>query len=122
MLIGKLAAYGFSHKPVDLKLSYLKNRSQRVNVNNTFSSWEEIITGVSQGSTLGPWLFNIFINNVFLFENKAFLSNYTDNNVLYAFGSKHEKIKTHLSITKNLWMVYRKILWFSILMNATTWF
>ena len=67
-------------------LSYLKNQSQRVNINNNFSTWEEIIAGVPQACVLGPLLFNIFIN-IFDFEDKSYLSKYADDNVLYAFGS-----------------------------------
>ena len=51
---------------------------------------------VSQGSILGPLLFNIFLN-VFYFENRAFLSNNADGNVLYAFGSNLEEVKQYLS-------------------------
>ena len=43
LLIAKLAAYGCSQKSFNLTLSDLKNRSQRVNVVNTFNSREEII-------------------------------------------------------------------------------
>ena len=96
LLISKLVTYGFSHSSLDLMLSCLKNRSQRVNVNNTFSSWEEIIARAPQGSILGPLLFNIFINVIFLFENKAFLGNYADENILFAFGSNPEETITHL--------------------------
>ena len=55
-------------------LSYLKKRSQRVNINNNFSTWEEIIAGVPQGSMLGPLLFNILINDIFYFEDKSYLT------------------------------------------------
>ena len=43
LLIAKLAACGCSQKSLDLMLSDLKNRSQRVNVINTSNSREEII-------------------------------------------------------------------------------
>ena len=78
-------------------LSYLKNRSHRVTINNNFSKCEEIIAGVPKGSILGPLLFNIFINDIFCFEDKSYLSNYADDNVLYAFGSNMTKVKDKLS-------------------------
>ena len=46
LLIAKLEAYGFFRSALSYTTSYLKHRSQRVSVNSTFSSWEEIIDGV----------------------------------------------------------------------------
>ena len=47
--------------------SYLTNRLQRYKTINSFSEWTEISAGVSQGSTLGLLLFNILVNDIFLF-------------------------------------------------------
>ena len=91
LVIAKLEAYGFSNNALSFMLSYLKNRSQRVSINSSFRAWEEIIAGVPQGSILGPLLFNIFLNDIFYFENRSFLSNYAD--VLYAFGSNLDEVK-----------------------------
>ena len=96
LLIAKLEAYGFSTNALLFMLSYPKSRSQRVSINSSFSTWEEIIAGVPQGSILGP-LLNIFLNDIFYFENRAFISNYADDNVLYAFGSNLEEVKQNLS-------------------------
>ena len=43
LLLAKLKAYGFSHNALAFMLSYLKKQSDRVNINNSFSTCEEII-------------------------------------------------------------------------------
>ena len=78
--------------------SYLSDRHQWVCVSNNFSSWEKMITGVPQGSILGPLLFNIFINDLFLFVSSSYLSNYADDNVFYASSFNLEEVKNVLQI------------------------
>ena len=52
LLLAKLHAYGFSIPALRLVYSCLKNRKQRTKINPAYSSWEEILFGVSQGSIL----------------------------------------------------------------------
>ena len=55
LLIAKLAAHGFSKSALRYVYSYLKNRKQCVRKNNTYSNYQKIISGVPQGSILGPY-------------------------------------------------------------------
>ena len=96
LLIAKLGADGFETDALRYMKSYLTNRKQRVRVNKTFSEWERITTGVPQGSILGPLLFNIFLNDLFLFISNSSLSNYADDNTLYSFWDNLKKIKDNL--------------------------
>ena len=59
----KLEVYGFSANSLKLLLSYVSNRFQQTHMNGLSSDWAEI----SQGSILGLLLFNIFLNDIFLF-------------------------------------------------------
>ena len=49
-----------------------------------------------QDSILEPILFNIFLNNLFLFISNSSLSNYADDNTLYTFGDNLKMIKGNL--------------------------
>lgn len=64
---------------------YLLRRQQRTVVSGSSSSWATVISGVPQGSVLGPLLFILFINdvtNVRLSVNSD-LNLYADDMVLY---------------------------------------
>ena len=98
LLIAKLDAYGFDHSALAYIDSYLTDRKQRTKVNNSFSSWSNILSGVPQGSILGPLLFNIYLNDIFFFINETSLTNYADDNTPYAINSN---VDTLISTLEN---------------------
>ena len=76
LLIEKLNAYGFDNKVVRFVYDYLTSRKQRTKISDTYSSWQEILSGVLQGSILGPLLFNIDICNLFFFIEDCDIASY----------------------------------------------
>ena len=57
-----------------------------------------MITGVSEASILGPLLFNILLNDIFLFNSKCKLCNYANDNTPYKSGKNMQEIKNDLEI------------------------
>ena len=96
LILDKLEAYGFSMASLKLLPSYLCNRFQRTSVNASVSDWKEIKTRIPQGSTLGPLLLNIFLNDIFYFINNDNLCNYADDNTLSSVGKKLNMVKETL--------------------------
>ena len=103
-----LHAYGFSIDALEVVLSCLQDRWQRVKINITFSSWTQLLQGVPQGSVLGP-IFNIYINDLFFALKGAYICNFADDTTPYVCDSNLKSVLETLQDNSEL-----AIAWFEM--------
>ena len=76
-----MLAYGIDKTGLNLIHNYLSNRKQRTKINSSYNDWYDIIRSVPQGSILDPLLFDLTINDLFLFIEKTNICNFTDDTI-----------------------------------------
>ena len=81
--------------------SYISNRKQRTKVNNTYSTFSDIIFVVPQGSILGPLLFNICIYDMFYDNTDCDIASHADDNTPYCSSFSLDKVINELEACTN---------------------
>ena len=97
ILLDKLRLIGVSDSSLNWFRSYLTDRQQCVDVNGTRSGFLNISCGVPQGSILGPQLFLIYINDMYL-SLSCRLSLYADDSALFFSHKDPNVIADRLSM------------------------
>ena len=98
-MIYLLQSYSFGGNSFTFFYSYLKQRKQNVKINNTYSLFKELLSGVPQGSILGTILFNFFFYYLFLWLSTADLHNFADDNTISAFSKDLQELIKKLEET-----------------------
>ena len=112
LLLMKLSAYGFKDSAIDLLKGYLVNRQQCVMFNGSLSNIETLQCGVPQGSSLGPLLYSIFVNDMPYVLKNAGMGIYADDTTMYVSSESIEHVNEVLQLELKLvseWIMENKL-------------
>ena len=93
ILLNKLHAYGVRGKLLTWLNCYLSNRQQTVVINGKHSYPAKVISGVPQGTVLGPVLFILYLNDLQGCIKNSVISSFADDTrLLKAINTVHDTV------------------------------
>ena len=108
LLLYKLKSYGITGNILEWIHDFLDSRTQRVKVGNELSEPAEVLSGIPQGSILGPILFTIFINDLPDKINNP-CKIFADDTKIYSLSTKNSTLQTDINLLvewSETWKLY----------------
>ena len=81
-LLCQVESFGITGRTLQWIRAFLSNRQQKVRANGKDSSWSPVMSGIPQGSILGPILFTLFVNDL-PGNIRTIISMFADDTKLY---------------------------------------
>ena len=113
LLLDKLYAIGLSRQALLWFNSYLHHRRQCVSYQGSQSDFVIMDKGVPQGSSLGPLLFSIFINDLPTICSNSHIQLYADDTIIYCSNPNIAQIQQTLQADFNSvqeWFYFNRLL------------
>lgn len=96
VLLSLLTFHKFPLYIVRMLASYLKDRTFQVKVQDKLSDKLNVLSGVPQGSKLGPFLFNMYLADIPQYVGIPQLALYADDTAVYHAGRNLEKLRDQI--------------------------
>ena len=100
-LMQQVKSFGITGPALNWVAAFLTNRQQKVRVNGSESSWAPVLSGIPQGSILGPILFSLFVNDI-PGRVKSLISLFADDSKIFIPLSSDDSM---FQLQEDLWIL-----------------